>query len=190
MSKSKFKYTVRELEAEVPIQEYLRDCVDVPKFLACCKVCPNYGAIWSCPPYEFDPKEIWKRYAGLRLYARMLAPKYPDQDAESAAHALRAEKDTYLGKLLDWEAIVPGSMALAAGSCNLCAACAKKDGKPCRRPERMRYSIESLGGDVGLTVSRYFGQPLLWIRDGKVPEHLILVGALLLPAGKGVHAIG
>jgi hypothetical protein len=49
----------------------------------------------------------------------------------------------------------------------------------------MRYSIESLGGDVGLTAERYLGQPLLWIKDGILPDYLMLVGALLLPDGNG-----
>ncbi len=182
MNEQKFIYTVRELENEVSMTEYLRDCVDVLKFLACCKACPNYGTVWSCPPFDsFDPMELWNRYAGLRLYARMLIPDWPGQDAQAALRALYEEKSICLNTLLQWEAAVPGSLALAAGSCSLCSPCARKAGQPCKQPEFMRYSIESLGGDVGLTACRYFGHPLLWINDGVVPEYLMLVGALLLP---------
>ena len=29
----------------------------------------NYGRRWSCPPFEFDPLELWNRYDTLHLYA-------------------------------------------------------------------------------------------------------------------------
>ena len=45
-------YTILESEYTVPVEEILADCVDVPKFLALCKACPNYGNRWSCPPYQ------------------------------------------------------------------------------------------------------------------------------------------
>ena len=44
----------------------------------------------------------------------------------------------------------------------------------------MRHSIESLGGDVGKTLSLYLGQELLWGREGHFPEYYILLGGLLL----------
>jgi predicted metal-binding protein len=184
MSKSGFHYTVRELTAEVSLAEYLRDCVDVPRFLSCCKACHNYGAGWSCPPYTFNPMELWNRYARLRIYTRMLIGNESGQTPQSALQALEEEKDVYLHTLLSWESAAPGSLALAAGSCTLCIPCARKNGQPCRKPEQMRYSIESLGGDVGLTALRYLGYPLLWIKDGILPDYLMLVGALLLPDKK------
>ena len=176
-----FRYTVRELKAEANAADYVRDCVDVPKFLACCEACPNYQKRWSCPPFEFDPMDIWGSCQSIRLYARMLIPDFPGQDVPAAMDALSAEKEKYLDTLLDWERGSEGSLALAAGSCKICSACARTGGKPCRFPEKMRYSIESLGGDVGLTAEKYLGEPLLWIQDGILPAHLMLVGALLLP---------
>lgn len=183
---SELYYTVKELEAEVPLGEYLQTCVDVPKFLVFCRACPNYGGAWSCPPFDFDPMELWRRYGRMKLYARMLIPAEPGQEAQAAVRALQAEKDGYLERLLQMEAAAPGSLALAAGSCTLCNPCARKEGRPCQRPERMRYSIEALGGDVGRTASQYLGRDLQWIRAGVVPDYLMLVGALLLPAGGGV----
>ncbi|SBW11744.1 conserved hypothetical protein [uncultured Eubacteriales bacterium] len=182
---SGFRYTIKELEAEAEMDEYRRSCVDVPKFLAFCEACHNYGGAWSCPPFDFNPMERWRRYGRMRLYARMLIPTEPGQAAEAALQALQEEKDAHLERLLEWEAATPSSLALAAGSCTLCTPCARKEGHPCQKPEQMRYSIEALGGDVGLTASRYLGKPLLWIRDGVVPEYLMLVGALLLPDGEG-----
>ena len=43
----------------------------------------------------------------------------------------------------------------------------------------MRYSIESLGGDVDKTVEDIFGFKIQYAKDGKLPEYLIFVGGLL-----------
>lgn len=178
---SGFAYSLRKLSAEIPLRNYLEDCVNVPRFLACCKECGNYGHVWSCPPYDFDPMDIWNQYATIRLYGRMLLPQPQSQDIDDALRALRLEKEQLLKELLFAETQFPGSLALTAGSCSVCAICSRKSGGACRFPEKMRYSIESLGGDVGLTADRYLGQPLLWIKDAKLPKHLMLVGALLIP---------
>ena len=52
-------------------------------------------------------------------------------------------------------------------------------GRPCRCPEKMRYSIEALGGNVAETAERYLHKPLLWIEDGRMPDYLTLVCGLL-----------
>ena len=57
--------------------------------------------------------------------------------------------------------------------------CTRPEGKPCRYPEKMRYSIESIGGNVGKTVSKLLGIELEWIQDGKVPSYFVLCGGLL-----------
>ena len=43
----------------------------------------------------------------------------------------------------------------------------------------MRYSIESLGGDVGKTTKDLLGLELKWMTEGRMPEHFILVNGLL-----------
>lgn len=42
----------------------------------------------------------------------------------------------------------------------------------------MRYSIESIGGNVGLTVSKLMGIELEWVQEGKLPSYFVLVGGL------------
>ncbi len=58
--------------------------------------------------------------------------------------------------------------------------CTRTEKKPCRYPDQMRYSIESLGGNVGLTVSRLMGIELEWIEEGKMPSYFVLVAGLLM----------
>ena len=76
----------------------------------------------------------------------------------------------------------PGSISLSAGSCHRCKnGCTRTQEKPCRFPEKMRYSIESLGGNVGLTIEKLMGIKLEWIEEGKLSHHFVLVCGLLIP---------
>ena len=175
-------------DREVPLAEYRAQCVDVPKFLGYCAACPNYGGTWSCPPFDFDPQTVWDRYDRILLRAvkvpvpaelreKVLSP----QEINDESHALLAPiKHDLLSSLLEQERATPGSLALSAGRCQECQVCTKASGQPCRHPGRMRHSIESLGGDVGKTLSLYLGQELLWGREGHLPEYYILLGGLLL----------
>ncbi len=170
--------TVWRTETDVPMQEYLAGCVNVGYFLEMCKACPNYNSRWSCPSFDFDPMEIWSRYSRLHLVAYRLVPQ-PGQTVQAMLDAHSAEKVRMVEELTQMEAAVPGSLALWAGTCGLCARRARADGAPCRRPTEMRHSIEALGGDVGKTAERYLGRPVLWIRGQTLPEYLMLIGGLL-----------
>lgn len=62
-------YTTERHEAIVSVDHYLEKYVDVETFLEACKACPNYEKIWSCPTYDFDVIEYWKKYKILELTA-------------------------------------------------------------------------------------------------------------------------
>ena len=175
-------------DREVPLAEYRAQCVDVPKFLGYCAACPNYGGTWACPPFDFDPQTVWDRYDRILLRAvKVLIPEelrqihFSPQELDRESHALLYPiKRQLLSTLLEQERATPGSLALSAGRCQECQVCTKASGQPCRQPERIRHSIESLGGDVGKTLSLYLGQELLWGREGHFPEYYILLCGLLL----------
>ena len=100
--------------------------------------------------------------------------KISGQILKKESHAL----DTELIKL---EAQYPGSVALSMGSCDVCGegGCTRPFGEPCRRPERMRHSVESLGGNVGLSVKKYLKQEIQWLSEERLPEYFMLMGGLL-----------
>lgn len=173
-------FTIEELSATIPLEEYIPACVDVAKFDACCRGCENYGKRWSCPPFAFDPMTIWCRYRTLHLRATLLRPA-PSTPYSALLPALSRTKSALLRTLLEEEKRHSGSLALSAGTCELCERCAKADGKPCVYPEQLRYSIEALGGDVEKTCSTYLNAPICWIDPPNLPEYVLLVGGLLLP---------
>ena len=65
-------YKTKRYQAEISVKEYLERYVDVETFLESCRACPNYGKLWSCPPYEFDPLDYWRQYNTLYLIAEKL----------------------------------------------------------------------------------------------------------------------
>lgn len=178
-------YTSETVTKTVPLEDFRRDLVDVPRFMGYCLDCPNAGRYWSCPPYDFDPMDIWARYDRFLLFVRkVIFPRdrlFPGERRAFEQNELPKIKADMNRELLVMEAEHPGSLALFPGRCEWCVSCARSEGQPCRHPEKMRYSIESLGGDCGGVLDRYFGESLQWVQGNKLPERLLFLGGLLLP---------
>lgn len=173
-------YTIDKFEKTINIDEYVEGYVNVEEFEEYCKACPNYGSVWSCPPYTFSAEDYWKDYSELLVVARKI--NFQGEVSQEESYKIMKEvKADMARELYELEAEEPGSMALSAGSCDLCSeeGCTRKEVLPCRYPEKMRYSIESIGGNVGLTVRKLLGIHLEWIEEGKVPSYFVLVGGLL-----------
>lgn len=171
----------------LPVKKILSDYVDAPKYLAACEQCPNYGRIGSCPPYDFSVIGYWRDYDSLELLcvqafvpdelrARVFSEEELKPVIESTIAEARAALDS---RLAEEEANQPGSRMLSAGKCVRCDDCACAHGQPCRFPEAIRYSIESLGGDVVALARDLFQLPLLWAEGGQLPEYFVLMGGLL-----------
>ena len=52
--------------------------------------------------------------------------------------------------------------------------------EPCRHPEQMRHSLESVGFDISKTASQLLGMELKWATGIELPEYLVLVTALFV----------
>ena len=107
-----FAYHIRELTAETTVPEFVAQFVHVEKFLPACRQCPRYNTRWTCPPFDFDPMDVWGGYTGLRLYARILDADGAGQPMDDATEALLREKRLYREKLRQWEQAAPGSQML------------------------------------------------------------------------------
>lgn len=107
------QYSLRDLTAQVRVSEYVKTCVDVERFLALCRECPNYGKIWACPPLSEDPMEIWNAYEILELHARILTPG-EGMDLRELLEAFKAEKIKLSREVLELEHRIPGSRSMAA----------------------------------------------------------------------------
>lgn len=157
----------------IDVPTYVEGYVNVEEFLECCKVCGNYDRKWSCPSYDFDPVEdYWKQFEHLYVVGKKMI--LTEEEKDNWENLMTEVKAQLTAELFEEEEKHPGS-------CHICGEdnCSKPLGQPCRFPDKMRYSVESLGGNVGLTASKLLGIQLQWIEEGKVPDYFVLVGGLL-----------
>ena len=116
MAAGNMRYTVERYEADVPVEEYVESCVDVPTFLECCKQCGNYETVWSCPSYDFDPEDYWRRYDNFHLigvkicFPREMTEKTYGKDelGTLVQETLWAEKKKLTAELMEMEKENPG----------------------------------------------------------------------------------
>lgn len=162
------KYRIERFQKEMGVSDYLEGYVAIEEFLEYCKACPNYDAIWSCPPFDFDAEGCWRRFSRLQVIARKIY--LPDGISQEEGFRILGDlKSEMTRELFEMEATNPGSVSLSAGSCSICrneSGCTRPAGQPCRYPQTMRYSIEALGSNVGLTVQKLLGIQLEWMEEG------------------------
>ena len=176
-------------EKEIDVQDFIENCVDVAYFTECCSKCPNYGKTWSCPPYDFDPLDIWNQYRTFLITAKkVITPPELLEKTYTLEEIIRIGAELTMGAFtnVDDEMVLlkekfPGSRVIGGGKCMLCGqdGCARLSGEPCRFPDKMTYSIESLGGNVEKVLDRYFNEKIYWGADGHLAPSYIRVGGLL-----------
>lgn len=193
------KYETEAISRELDVAKYVEEYVNVEQFLEYCKACENYGNKWSCPPFDFDVLGYWNQFQRLYLLGKKITFDGQEQEAgpmeEMEAQMyeiLSTEKQKLTEELYQMEKQFDGSVSLSAGSCSLCGDrlidsknCTRSTNPNCRAKnsclhyDKMRYSIEALGGDVGRTCSRLLGIELEWVEENKLPSYFTLVCGLL-----------
>jgi predicted metal-binding protein len=155
------------------------------KVMDLCAACPIYGKNWSCPPFYFDVNEFLSRFNyGYLFGVKMIHDEEtrtlmntPEMSLKYSVWLMESVNLRMLDILHELERKYPGSRGASGGSCRLCPSCARKEDKPCRFPDRMRNSIESLGFDVSMITEELLGLKLVWMKDA-LPPYQILVNAL------------
>jgi predicted metal-binding protein len=178
-------YRLEEFKNKSTMRDYMKEFVDPKVFLKYCEACENFGKIWSCPPYAFEPEEYWEKYRYIHILGtKIIFDRQSITEAEMADGVEKYVKRTFFKvkqllaeKMEAMERNYPG-VSLSAGNCNLCRKCTRDSGDGCRYPDRMRYSIESLGGDVVGTAKELLGIEVQWA-DSELPEYLVLVNGFL-----------
>ncbi len=175
---------ISKLTADVDVAEFVERYVDVEKFQGLCTDCEDYGKNWSCPPFDFDVMDVWDSFDKLKLIAfKMdfdddeLSNEYSDKELDFILKRLERMKVKLMNDIYVLED--ENSYALFLGKCNLCMKCTREFGMPCKMPFKMRYSIESLGGNVDQCIEDIFGFEIHYAQNNRLPEYLIFVGGVL-----------
>ncbi len=179
-------FELQQLTADLDMKDFYKKYVDIDNFLELCKDCENYGKNWSCPPFNFNPDEIWQSYNKIKIIAfkytfnkELLNQEFSTEELNIFIKRLERTKLKLMNIIYNKELEIPNSLGLFLGTCNLCMGCTRQFGMPCKMPFKMRHSIESLGGNVDKMIEDVFGDKILYAKDGKLPEYMIFVGGLL-----------
>lgn len=187
------EYTVAQHSATLSTDDFLARFRTKPDEIGkLCRVCPNYGTVWACPPFEFDVEPLMRRYRHVFIIASEITPVEPSLPLDRAQELLKPER-MRLEKLLHDLENETGGMALAfAGKCLYCpdGECARASGEPCRHPDMARPSLEAWGIDVSATAREVFGIELLWGHGNILPPRLVLVAALFHNGTEQPHQVG
>ena len=182
-------YSVTSKQMTISAEEFIRRYRDMDRVLDYCKQCPGYGKTWSCPPYDFDPAGISNGFKTVTVTGTTIvfdeetraACKTAEQSSATGKKSLHEVMDALLPQLYEQERQEPGSRCFTF-RCVLCPeGCTRPTGKPCRHPEMMRHSLESVGFDLVAMMSDLLDINLEWSNDGTLPKHLTIVTALMHP---------
>ncbi len=141
--------------------------------------CRNYDNKYCCPPSSPSFNKYVKEDLLLILLFKMGLFQLSEYSNEyhkiRLANAVLKSRIEKLMRFLEKEA---GTNYLGTGACRLCRPCRKKVGKPCRYPDKKRYSLESIGVDCNYLSKKLFNIELKWYENKNAPEYTCVICAL------------
>ncbi len=174
------------IDRETFVEKY----VDEAMTLAGCEDCLHLGKIWSCPKHSFTLEEFWNRFSTVELYivqlvfdSSLLEETYSDDEMQMLmSEVIPVETERLHAYAAAKEKETPHSMCFSSGgACSRCKnGCTRTLDQPCRFPDELRYSVESIGINACKATEELFEVPLLWSFFGKLPEYLTFVNGLLI----------
>lgn len=168
-------YKTKSVYKKVDVKDYKSKYLHIERFLNLCKECHNFNNRYSCPPYEFDINEFIDKYKYAYIIGTKIIVdknKVKPEDIYPIIKEVRVDLDK---KLIEKEKKYNNSLALFAGCCVLCDTCEKEFSRPCKNPDLLRYSFESLGFDVTSTAKEVLDTEILWSKNGEVLDYYFLV---------------
>lgn len=172
-------YSAETYTAEIEAAPYIAGFHDGQRFIKLCRQCSNYGKRHGCPPFEFNPLDILKKYRNVKITGIKITPDNNDIPIERANELMQPAIGKLNEDLLAEEKALSGLSLGFVGACPYCGGqpCARTQGKPCRHPQKVRPSLEAFGFDVAKTAKELLGLEIKWGKNGKMPEYLTLVCA-------------
>lgn len=179
-------YTVSTKQATIAADEFISRYRDIERIRQYCLQCPGYGTSWGCPPFDFDPATVTDGFKTVTVTGTTIefdeqtraACTTASESARVGREAMEQVWQSLLPTLYEQERQVPGSRCFTF-RCVLCPeGCTRPQGKPCRHPERLRHSLESVGFDLEAVTRDLLGIDLEWSTDGVLSKHITLVTAL------------
>ena len=130
----------------LPVAQFVERYVDTAHYDTGCRGCDNYGQVWVCPPYDFSVPDYWGGFREVCLRGVQLRFSPEEQarsyDPEELAERLRQLfSRTARQMILRLREEYPRSDILTVGGCHLCEHCTRPEGRSCRYPEGIGYTL-------------------------------------------------
>ena len=162
------------------------------RFDELCRVsCKNYKNKWCCPPFSPEFSDYSREYSELLVCLMSInlnQLNYIKNDylkVKAANIIMKSRVDRVLREM----AIFGNGKMISTGSCRMCMPCRLKNEEDCRYPEKMGYSFEALGVNVGKLSIELFSHKLLWYKKGQLPEYTSVVAGVLLNSRVTEHEL-
>lgn len=154
-----------------------------------CENCLSFNKVWSCPNYDFLEEDYLKNYN----YVYVLGAKLFYNEIEDLVSKLKSSNKSNLDisisvyndlrkitdeKILLLENKFKNTKSLLGGKCSYCEKCTRIENIPCAHPEKLRYSLESLGFDVTAITENILNEKIIFTKDA-LPEYCLSIYALL-----------
>ena len=176
------KTSIAEYEVEVYSSFIEKQEVKTQRelFIKMCKEgCKNYGNKFSCPPCSPSFLEIVGNQEGILVIMFLMNLREINSAEYNKLRIANSIMKSRIDKVLRSLETRSNTKFLSTGSCRLCRTCNLKLKKPCKHPEKMRFSLESSGVDCNYLSTKFFNKPLLWFKDQKAPEYTAVLGGLI-----------
>ena len=165
------------LTAELPVSDYIAQYRRADYFIKLCAECRNFSRRYGCPPFDYDVVERISHYTTATIIGVQIIPEEKELPLTRAQELMQPVINSLSEELLLEEKRTGGFAFGFAGGCTLCGdmPCARITSQPCRHPDRVRPSLEAYGFDLSKTSKELLGKPILWGKDNKLPQYLMLI---------------
>lgn len=179
-------YTIKTTIKSIKTDELIKKYYDKEKVENFCMQCDNYNKIWSCPPYNFNTERYVRQFENIHIIGtQIIFDKTTIEEVNTiekikkySLETILKERKKIFDKLLILENKFPGSKAINSGNCSICKKCTRVNNKKCINESLIRYSLESLGFDVGKITSGVLGIELKWPSE-TLPEYLTMASGFM-----------
>lgn len=179
-------YEIELIIEKMKTTDLLKEYCDKEKFIGFCKKCKNYNNVWSCPPVKFNSDEYLKEYDNAYIIGtKVIYDEKTINNTNTEEKISKVTEETFhdVKKLLatiflKLEKEYENTKFISSGVCDICNECSRSLNKPCRYPEKMRYSFDSFGVDLSRISSEVLNTEIKWSK-GKLPEYYTLVSAFM-----------
>jgi len=143
-----------------------------------CRQCPNFDQLWSCPPIVPDFEKFSAGYekAGMFLFWAATGQFAEEENPAIACYEFLKKKNRRYMLKLEKEKT---GQAVFSFSCDLCSKCGKKEGKACKKPEKIRFNLTAFGFNIDDLSKVLMNHPISWSTDKNEAQYITQLSILL-----------